>query len=90
MKQFEVNQLRAKLHRLDLSDDFIARYIQKLQADGENYKVACKTIDRWEKPDSSQFVLQALICGLAAAILGGWFAMVSRRLIDCVASKPSK
>ena len=77
MKQFEVNQLRAKLHRLDLSDDFIARYIQKLQADGENYKVACKTIDRWEKPDSSQFIQQALIYGLAAAILGGWFAMVS-------------
>ena len=44
MKQFEVNQLRAKLHRLDLSDDFIARYIQKLQADGENYKVALR---RW-------------------------------------------
>ena len=77
MKQVEVNQLRAKLHRLDLSDEFIARYIQKLQDNGESYKVACKTIDRWEKPDSSQFVLQALDCGFAAAILGGWFAMVS-------------
>ena len=77
MKQVEVNQLRAKLHRLDLSDEFIARYIQKLQDNGESYKVACKTIDRWEKPDPSQFVLQALVCGFAAAILGGWFAMVS-------------
>ena len=77
MKQVEVNQLRAKLHRLDLSDEFIARYIQKLQDNGESYKVACKTIDRWEKPDSSQFVLQALVCGFAAAIMGGWFAMVS-------------
>ena len=77
MKQVEVNQLRAKLYRLDLSDEFIARYIQKLQDNGESYKVACKTIDRWEKPDSSQFVLQALFCGFAAAILGGWFAMVS-------------
>ena len=77
MKQVEVNQLRAKLHRLDLSDEFIARYIQKLQDNGESYKVACKTIDRWEKPDSSQFVLQALVCGFAAAILGGWFAMAS-------------
>ena len=77
MKQVEVNQLRAKLYRLDLSDEFIARYIQKLQDNGESYKVACKTIDRWEKPDSSQFVLQALVCGFAAAILGGWFAMVS-------------
>lgn len=77
MKQVEVNQLRAKLHRLDLSDEFIARYIQKLKDNGESYKVACKTIDRWEKPDSSQFVLQALVCGFAAAILGGWFAMVS-------------
>lgn len=77
MKQAEVNQLRAKLHRLDLSDDFIARYIKKLQDNGESYKVACKTIDRWEKPDASQFVLQALVCGFAAAVLGGWFAMVS-------------
>ena len=75
MKQFEVNQLRAKLHRLDLSDDFIARYIQKLQADGENYKVACKRSIAGKS--LTQFVLQALICGLAAAILGGWFAMVS-------------
>ena len=77
MNQFEVNQLRAKLHRLELSDDFIARYLQKLQADGENYKVACKTVDRWEKPDASQFILQALVCGLAAGILGGWLAIVS-------------
>jgi hypothetical protein len=77
VKQVEVNQLRAMLHRLDLSDDFIARYIQKLQNNGECFKVACKTIDRWEKPDSSQFVLQALVCGCAAAILGGWLAMVS-------------
>jgi hypothetical protein len=37
---------------------------------------ASKAIDRWEKKDSGQLVLQALSCGLIAALAGGWFAVV--------------
>jgi len=76
MNQFEVNQIRSKLRRLDLDDQFIERYIDKLIRNKERYVTASKAIDRWEKKDSGQFVLQALACGLLAALAGGWFAIV--------------
>ena len=76
MNQFEVNQIRAKLHRLALDDEFVDRYIAKLIRNNEPYVTASKAIDRWEKNDSGQFVLQALACGLIAAVVGGWFAVV--------------
>ena len=76
MNQFEVNQIRAKLHRLALDDEFVDRYIAKLIRNNEPYVTASKAIDRWEKNDSGQFVLQALACGLIAALAGAWFAVV--------------
>ena len=76
MNQFELNQIRSKLRRLDLDDQFIARYIVKLIRNKEPIVTASKAIDRWEKKDSGQFVLQALACGLIAALAGGWFAIV--------------
>ena len=76
MNQFELNQLRSKLRRLDLDDQFIERYIDKLIRNKESFVTASKAIDRWERKDSSQFVLQALACGLIAALAGGWFAVV--------------
>ena len=76
MNQFEVNQIRAKLHRLALDDEFVERYIAKLIRNNEPYITASKTIDRWEKSDSGQFVLQAFVCGLIAALAGAWFAVV--------------
>ena len=76
MNQFEVNQIRAKLHRLALDDEFVDRYVAKLIRNNEPYVTASKTIDRWEKNDSGQFVLQALACGLIAALAGGWLAVV--------------
>ena len=76
MNQFEVNQIRSKLRRLDLDDQFVECYIDKLIRNKEPFVTASKAIDRWEKKDSSQFVLQALACGLIAAIGGGWFAVV--------------
>ena len=76
MNQFELNQLRSKLRRLDLDDQFIERYIDKLIRNKEPFFAASKAIDRWEKKDSGQFVLQALACGLIAALVGGWFAVV--------------
>ena len=76
MNQFELNQIRSKLRRLQLDDHFIERYIDKLIRDKEPFVTASKAIDRWDKKDSSQFVLQALACGLIAALAGGWFAVV--------------
>ena len=76
MNQFEINKIRSKLRRLDLDDQFIELYINKLIRNKERFVTASKSIDRWEKKDSGQFVLQALACGLIAALAGGWFAVV--------------
>jgi len=76
MNQFEVNQIRSKLRRLDLDEQFVERYIEKLIRNKEPFITASKAINRWEKKDSRQFVLQALACGLIAAVAGGWFAAV--------------
>ena len=76
MNQFELSQIRSRLRRLDIDDQFIARYIDKLIRNKEPFCTASKSIDRWEKKDSAQFVLQALACGLIAALAGGWFAVV--------------
>ena len=76
VNQFELNQFRSKLRRLDLDDQFIERYIDKLIRNKESFCMASKVIDRWEKKDSGQFVLQSLACGLIAALAGGWFAVV--------------
>ena len=76
MNQFEVNQIRSQLRRLHLDDQFIERYIDKLIRNKEPFVTASKAIDRWDKQDSGQFVLQALACGLIAALAGGWFAVV--------------
>ena len=64
MNQFEVNQIRSKLRRLDLDDQFIERYIDKLIRNKEIFVTASKAIDRWDKKDTEQFVLQALACVL--------------------------
>ena len=76
MNQFELNQIRSKLRKLNLDDQFIERYIDKLHRNKEPFVTASKTIDRWEKQDSSQLILQALACGLIASIAGAWFAIV--------------
>ena len=76
MNQFQVNQISAKLRKLNLDQEFIDLYISKLLRNNEPFATAYKTIDRWEKRDSSQFVLQALACGLIGALAGGWLATV--------------
>ena len=76
MNQFELNQIRSKLRRLELDDQFIELYIDKLIRNKEPFVTASKAVDRWDTKDSGQFVLQALACGLIAALAGGWFAVV--------------
>ena len=74
MNQFEINQIKSRLRRLDLSEDFVDRYVHKLQVNCESYAMTCKTIDRWKKEDSRDVVAQVLTCGLIAALLGGFLA----------------
>ena len=76
MNQFEINQIRSKLRRLDFDEKFIELYTNKLIRNKEPFVMASKAIDRWEKKDPEQFVLQALVCGLIAALAGGLFAVV--------------
>ena len=64
------------MRKLNLDDEFINLYVNKLIRNREPYDMASKTIDQWEKRDSGQFILQALACGLIAAVIGGWFAVV--------------
>jgi hypothetical protein len=74
MNQFEINQIKSRLRRLDLSEDFVDRYVHKLQVNCESYAMTCKTIDRWKKEDSRDLVEQVLACGFIAAVLGGFLA----------------
>jgi len=77
MTQFERNQIRARLHRLELDATFVERYLAKLDRNRECYAMACRTIDHWQKPNPSATVVQALVCGLVSAVAGAWLAVVA-------------
>ena len=74
MNQFETNQIKSRLRRLELSEEFVDQYVHKLQVNCESYQMACKTIDQWHKQDSRELVTQVLACGMIAAVLGGFLA----------------
>ena len=74
MNQFETNQIKSRLRRLELSEEFVDQYVHKLQVNCESYQMACKTIDQWHKQDSRELVTQVLVCGMIAALLGGFLA----------------
>jgi predicted KAP-like P-loop ATPase len=74
MNQFETNQIKSRLRRLELSEEFVDQYVHKLQVNCESYQIACKTIDQWQKKDSREVVSQVLACGIIAAVLGGFLA----------------
>ena len=74
MNQFETNQIKSRLRRLELSEEFVNQYVHKLQVNCESYQMACKTIDQWQKQDSREIVSQVLVCGIIAAVLGGFLA----------------
>ena len=74
MNQFETNQIKSRLRRLELSEEFVNQYVHKLQVNCESYQMACKTIDQWQKQDSRETVSQVLACGIIAAVLGGVLA----------------
>ena len=62
MNQFETNQIKSRLRRLELSEEFVDQYVHKLQVNCESYQIACKTIDQWQKKDSREVVSQVLAC----------------------------
>ena len=74
MNQFETNQIKSRLRRLELSEEFVDQYVHELQVNCESYRMACKTIDQWQKKDSREVVSQVLACGIIAAVLGGFLA----------------
>ena len=75
MNQFELNCIGSKLRKLDLDEAFIEAYLEKLRRNNEPFITASNLIDRWEKRSSGQFLLQALTCGLIAAMAGGLLAV---------------
>ena len=76
MNQFELNRIASKLRKLDLDEAFVEAYLEKLRRNNKPFVTASKLIDRWEKKSLGQFLLQALTCGLIAALAGGWLAVV--------------
>lgn len=77
MTEIELNRLRAKLRRLAFSEVSIDRTLRRFQRDLETFESASRIIEGLERENPEQQVLQALACGLIAAVLGGWFATVS-------------
>ncbi|RNC86621.1 MAG: hypothetical protein ED554_12535 [Synechococcus sp. YX04-3] len=76
MTEIELNRLRAKLRRLAFTEEAIDRTLRRFQRDLETFASASRIIEGLERDNSEQQVLQALACGLIAAVLGGWFATV--------------
>ena len=77
MTEIELNRLRAKLRRLAFTEEAIDRTLRGFQRDLETFASASRIIEGLERDNPEQQVLQALACGLIAAVLGGWFATVS-------------
>ncbi|MGB1623051.1 MAG: hypothetical protein ACPHAS_10335 [Synechococcus sp.] len=76
MTELEIIRLRAKLHRLELPDDAIKRVLEDCETNLDTYETASKRIDAWTPRDPGSLVVQALACGLIAAVLGGTLARI--------------
>ena len=74
MTVLETINLRSKLQRFQLSNRAIQWFLDECDANLETYDSANRTVDAWEPIDSGGFILQALACGLIAALLGGSLA----------------
>ena len=74
MTEIERIRLCARLRRLEFTEVAIDRTLRRFQKDLETFASASRIIDRLESEKPEQILLQALACGLIAAVLGGWFA----------------
>ena len=77
MTQFEINRIRAKMRKLELSESRIDLFLKDCEKNLETYDSACNTIDQWQKENPGEMILQALVCGVIAAAFGGWIALMS-------------
>ena len=64
------------MRRLAFTEVSIDRTLRRFQRDLETFDSASRIIEGLERENPEQQVLQALACGLIAAVLGGWFATV--------------
>ena len=76
MTQFEINRIRAKLRKLELSDKRIELFLKQCNDNLETYDSACRIINQMHKENPGETILQALVCGLIAAGFGGWLALI--------------
>ena len=74
MTEVETIKLRAKLRRLSWSDEAIDRQLNHWNVELETFESASTIIDGWIPRDPGPFMLQALACGVIAAVLGGSIA----------------
>ena len=74
--QFEINRIRAKMRQLDLPQTSIDRFLKECSENLETYESACRTIDQWSKENPGEMILQALACGVIAAVFGGWLGLM--------------
>ena len=77
MTQFEINRIRAKLRKLELSESRIEIFLKQCDDNLETYDSACRIINQWHKENPGEMILQALVCGFIAAAFGGWLALMS-------------
>ena len=77
MNQYEINQIKSKLRQIGQDEAFINKYVDKLLIDCENFRTACKKINKWEKINTNQFILQILTFAAASALFGGWLATIN-------------
>lgn len=77
MTELEIIRLRAKLHRLQLSDKAIKTILEDCEANLDTFETASQRIESWMPADPGSMVMQALACGLIAAVLGGTLARLS-------------
>ena len=74
MTELETIRLRSKLQRLQLSNQAIQRFLDECDANLKTYDSVNRIVEALEPIDSGGFILQALACGLIAALLGGSLA----------------
>ena len=68
MTEIELNRLRAKLLRLAFTEVAIDRTLRRFRRDLETFESASRIIEGLERENPEQQVLQALACGLIAAV----------------------
>ena len=65
------------MRQLEISESRIDLFLKQCDENLETYDSASRTINQWEKDNPGEMILQALVCGVIAAALGGWLALMT-------------